>query len=253
MSDKDMVGILINILFVVVSLVLLLYIKLIYTYEQKRKNDILKRELDLYLDNIKENTILEMKKNRHDLKHKLTYMLVLSRNKEYEKLEAYIEELADLKSADGLSVAKTNHTLIDTLVNSKYVAAQSCGIRFRAKLDIPYNLPFDNADLCVILGNVLDNAIEANRKQGIEDAYINLKMKYDRGNLAIFLENTFDGIVKKDSKGKLVTRKKNRESHGIGICSIQNSLTKYHGYMGINVKDKIYKLMIIMYPPQTQR
>ncbi|MCM1209372.1 MAG: ATP-binding protein [Ruminococcus sp.] len=248
-----MVGSLINILPVVFSLALLLYIKLIYRYGQKRKNDILKRELDLYLDNIKENTILEIRKNRHDLKHKLAYMLVLSRNKEYEKLEAYIEEMADLKSLDGLSVAKTNHTLIDTLVNSKYVTAQRCGIQFRAKLDIPYNLPFDNADLCVILGNALDNAIEANQKQSLEDAYIDLKMRYDRGNLAIFLENTFDGIVKKDSKGRMVTRKKDRESHGIGICSIQNSLTKYHGYMGVNVEDKIYKLMIIMYPPQTQR
>lgn len=241
------------ILLIVISLIFLMYLKLIDAYELKRKNDIFKLELDLYLEHMKEkeNTMLEIRKTKHDLKHKLTYMLELSKNKEYEKLQTYIEEVADLKSWDGLSVANTEHSFIDALINSKYVTAQKYGIEFRAKLDIPYDLPFDNADLCVILGNALDNAIEANQKQGIEDAYIDLKMKYDRGNLAIFLENTFDGIIRKDSKGRLITRKEDKESHGIGISSIHNSLIKYHGYMDIDIRDKTYKLTIIMYSPQS--
>ncbi|MCM1286875.1 MAG: GHKL domain-containing protein [Clostridium sp.] len=226
------------ILLVVVSFIFLMYIKLIDAYELKRKNDIFKLELDLYLEHMKEkeSTMLEIRKTKHDLKHKLTYMLELSKNKEYEKLETYIAEVADLKSWDELSVANTGHSFIDVLINSKYVTAQKYGIKFRMELDIPYNLPFDNADLCVILGNALDNAIEANQKQGIEDAYIDLKMKYDRGNLAIFLENTFDGIIRKDSEGRLITRKKDKENHG---------------YLDIDIKDKIYKLTIIMYLPQT--
>lgn len=238
------------VLLVVVSLIFLMYLKLVDAYELKRKNDIFKRELDLYLEhmNEKENTMLEIRKTKHDLKHKLLYLLELSKNREYEKLETYIEDLTDLESWDGLSVANTGHSFVDALINSKYVTAQKYGIEFRVKLDIPYDLPFDNADLCVILGNALDNAIEANQKQGIEDAYIELKMKYDRGNLAIFLENTFDGIVRKDSNGRLITQKTDKRIHGIGISSIQNSLIKYHGYMDIDIKDKIFKLTIIMYP-----
>lgn len=239
------------VLLIVVALIFVMYLKLIDAYEMKRKNDIFKLELDLYLEHMKEkeNTMLEIRKTKHDLKHKLTYMLELSKNKEYEKLETYIEEMADLKSWDGLSVANTEHSFIDALINSKYVTAQKYGIKLQTKLDIPYDLPFDNADLCVILGNALDNAIEANQVSGIEDAYIDLKMKYDGGNLVIFLENTFDGIVKKDSKGKLLTRKKGKESHGIGLNSIENSLKKYHGYMDISIDDNIYKLTMIMYPP----
>lgn len=239
------------VLLIVVALIFVMYLKLIDAYEMKRKNDIFKLELDLYLEHMKEkeNTMLEIRKTKHDLKHKLTYMLELSKNKEYEKLETYIEETADLKSWDGLSVANTEHSFIDALINSKYVMAQKYGIKLQTKLDIPYDLPFDNADLCVILGNALDNAIEANQVSGIEDSYIDLKMKYDGGNLVIFLENTFDGIVKKDSKGKLLTRKKDKESHGIGLSSIENSLKRYHGYMDISIDDNIYKLTMIMYPP----
>lgn len=254
-SDRWISVIAFVVLLIVIALIFVMYLKLIDAYEMKRKNDIFKLELDLYLEHMKEkeNTMLEIRRTKHDLKHKLTYMLELSKNKEYQKLEKYMEEVADLKSWDGLSVANTEHTFIDALINSKYVTAQKYGIKFRTKLDIPYDLPFDNADLCVILGNALDNAMEANQISRIEDAYIDLKMKYDGGNLVIFLENTFDGIVRKDSKGRLLTRKADKESHGLGLNSIENSLKKYHGYMDINIDDNIYKLTMIMYPPSSEQ
>lgn len=243
------------VLLIVISLIFVMYIKLLDAYEMKRKSDLIRLELDLYMEHMKEQetAMTEFRKARHDLKHKLFYLAELSKNREYDKLECYMEELADLTSLDGWSAANTDNSFIDTLINSKYMTAKKSGIDFRLNLDIPYDIPFDYADLCVILGNALDNAIEANLDAKTESPYIDLKMKYDSGNLLVFLENSFDGIIKRDDKGRPVTRKKDKANHGMGLNSIQNILTKYNGYMNTDITGNVYKLTMIMYPPEENK
>lgn len=240
------------VMLVITSFMFLMYLKMADNFELKRKNDIFRLELELHTEHLKEKeaAMLEFRKSKHDLKHKLMYLSELSKKKEYEKLDIYIDELADLKSMNGFIMTDTNNSFIDALINYKRVIAKRNNITFNTALEIPENMPFDNADLYVILGNALDNAIEANMKQEIEHPQINLNMKYDRGNLIIILENTFDGVLDKDWEGKTITRKKNKENHGFGISSIKNSLKKYNGYLDIRTNDNVFCISIIMYPPQ---
>lgn len=237
------------ILLVVMSLIFVMYIKLLDAYEVKRRSDLIRLELDLYMEHMKEQEtgMTEFRKFRHDLKHKLVYISELFKNREYEKLESYMEELADLKYMDGWSAANTGNSFVDTLINSKYMTAKKNGIDFRLKLDIPYDIPFDYADLCVLLGNALDNAIEANLDLETQNPYIDLKIKYDLGNLLIFLENSFDGNIEKDDKGRIVTRKTDKMNHGLGLNSIQSILMRYNGYMNVDITENVYKLTMIMY------
>lgn len=238
----------------VIFLIFFMYIRLADAYELKRRNDILNLEIALYTEHMqeKETTMEQFRKSKHDLKHKLLYLLDMVKEKNYSNLEKYIEELVQYQSTDNLLIAHTDNFLIDAQVNYKYNEAARYGIAFKTEMNIPSSMPFDNADLCIILGNALDNAIEANTNQQVNNPNIYLKMKYKGESLVIVIENTFDGILKRDSKERILTRKSDKSSHGFGLESIQNILLKYHGYMNIDVTDTIFKLTIVMYRTKTE-
>jgi sensor histidine kinase regulating citrate/malate metabolism len=226
--------------------------KLCDSLEIKRNNDIYRLELDLYREHIKEkeNAMTEFRKNRHDLKYKLIALKNHVRNSTREEIERYIDELIDIKATDKFFHIDTGNILLDTLLNFKYEMAEKQGINFNINAQVPYNLPFDNDDLCIILGNAIDNAIEANAYTTGEVPYIDLKIKYQDKNLIIDIKNSFDGNIVQDKAGKLISRKKDSENHGMGINSIKRSLQKYNGYMDIKIDGSMYQMKLIMYSPQ---
>lgn len=232
-----------------IFLIFVMYIKLLDRYELKRKNDIFEKEIALHSEYIreKEGVMNEFRKTKHDLKHKLLNLLDLLKNKKYDELEKYIEDIADLKMMENITISNTDNTLVDALINYKYETAKKIGVKFTVNMEIPYNLPFDNADLCVILGNALDNAIEASEKVPQEKAFINLMMRYAGENLVIVVENYFEGKNNRNKDGKLITSKKDHFNHGVGLSSIQNSLAKYHGHMNIEENNSVFKLSLIMH------
>ena len=232
-----------------IFLIFVMYIKLVDRYELKRKNDIFEKEIALHSEYIKEKegVMNEFRKTKHDLKHTLLNVLDLLRNEKYDALEKYIEDIADLKIMENLTISNTDNTLVDALINYKYEKAKKNGIKFCVNAKIPYNLPFDNADLCVILGNALDNALEASEKVSKDKAFINLMMRYAEDNLVIVIENYFEGKNNRTKEGKIITSKKEHFNHGIGLSSIQNAITKYNGHMKIEENNSVFKLSLIMY------
>lgn len=226
-----------------------IYLKLSDNLELKRRNSIYQLEIDLYNTHIKEreSAMMEFRQARHDLKHQIIYLLDLSEKKEYDKLEVYLKKLIDWEPLEGMVIANTENFMIDALVNYKYSFAKRNGIAFRANLEVPTTLPFEDADLCIILGNALDNAMEAGLRGNVPTPYVYLKIKYDRGSLIVIIENSFDGKIRKDQNGKILTRKQEFENHGIGIESIKRAAQKYHGYFDIESNNGKFCLTIILY------
>lgn len=226
-----------------------IYMKLSDNLELKRKNSIYQLEIDMYNEHIKEkeNTMLEIRKARHDLKHQLIYLLGLSESGQYQKMQNYLKELVHWEPLKGATISNTENSIIDALINYKYGMAKKYGIDFEVKLDVPTSLPFESADLCVVLGNALDNALEANLRGNISKPYINLTMRYNRGNLIVVVENSFDGELKKNSEGKIMTRKNELKNHGIGIDSMRTVVEKYHGFFDIDSTQKKFSLKFIIY------
>lgn len=226
-----------------------LYLKLSENLELKRKSSLYEKEIQLLDLNMKEKQelMLEFRRQKHDLKHHMIEVLNLAEKKNYTIMKSRILELADLCSFDEMAIANTDNSMLDTFINYKYAYAKKQGIDFRVHLDIPISLPFSNEDLYVILGNALDNAVEANLRGQIDVPYIDLKMVYDDGNLTIVIENAFDGEVKERKSGQWVTRKKDVINHGLGIESIKNILKKYDGFYKVEIEEKIYRLYLILY------
>ncbi|HBF2355543.1 TPA: GHKL domain-containing protein [Clostridioides difficile] len=231
------------------ALIFSIYLRLSEDLELRQKNVVYKQEIDLYSKHIeeKENAMLEFRKARHDLKNQLIYLLERCEKKEYKELEQFLEQLIESAPYDSLTIAKTDNSVVDALVNYKYSIAKRFGIEFTVKLEIPMRLPFDNADMCIILGNALDNALEANIRASIKKRYIKLKMRMDIQNLVIVVENSFDGQINKDKKGKILTVKTNKLDHGLGLDSIQTAVNKYHGFMKTSYTENVFVLEIVLY------
>ena len=235
-------------LMIAIFVVFKMYIKIVESYEIKRKSDIFEKELELHTEYIKEkeHIISEINKTKHDLKNNSIYMLELLRKQEYDNLEKYIINMAELATKKNIRISNTGNSILDSFIDYKYAVATGKGIEFRVNMEVPFNMPFNDGDLCVILGNALDNAIEANDKN-VNNPYINLRMRYREGNLVIIIENSFDGNYNRNKDGTFITTKKDKNNHGIGLNSIQNSLLRYNGQMDIDIQGTIFKNSIILY------
>lgn len=245
-----LVSFVIAIIILIVNIVMFrIYMKLSDNLELKHRNSIYQLEIDLYNAHIKEkeSAMMEFRQARHDLKHQIIYLLDLSEKKEYAQLEIYLKQLINWEPLEGLVIANTGNFVIDALINYKYSFAKSNNISFCVKLEVPTSLPFEDADLCIILGNALDNAMEAGLRGNVPTPYVDLKMKYDRGNLIMIVENAFDGKIRKNQYGKMLTRKQKLEEHGIGMDSIKRAAEKYNGFLNIENNNEKFCLTILLY------
>lgn len=226
-----------------------MYDRLSENLELRHKNDIFEKEFELLDMQMKEKErfMLDFRRKRHDLKHQMLELVDLLQNKKYEQLEQRILDLADLTPLHGLKIANTENSIVDAFVNYKYEVAKNKNIKFQVKLDIPTELPFASGDLCIILGNSLDNALEANLRGEVESPFIDLKMKYDGDNLIIVVKNSFDGNILLSKSGWRITRKRDSKNHGMGIKSIQNIIEKYNGCYDTLIKGNEYSLSILLH------
>ena len=92
--------------------------------------------------------------------------------------------------------------------------AEEYNIRFECEAKLPEDLPFEAGRLTVIFGNLLDNALEGSRKT--EDAWILIKVSYEKGVLFLNIRNICDSKQLKFSDGKYITTKQEPENHGYG-------------------------------------
>ena len=107
-------------------------------------------------------------------------------------------------------------------------------------------LPFYSADLSILLGNILDNAIEASLQIAKEERYIKFFMKYETNTLIITVINAFNGELVKNRNGKIISSKIESGYHGIGLESVRKVATKYHGSVVIEAKQETFIIKVIL-------
>ena len=182
---------------------------------------------------------------RHDLKnHMFSIRTLTEEDKKDDALDYINAIMEDLGAKQNL--ATSGNTVIDSIINFKFQEAEQRGIQTNLELKIPDDtIGIPSFDLTIILGNLLDNAIEAASKVN-KDSYINLKIRLDKGRLLIQVENPYRGEIK-GANGRLLTTKLDKENHGIGIESIKNAIQKYDGTMDIHYADNIFSVSLLLY------
>ena len=215
----------------------------------EKRNLIYQQMVDLYEKQIaeREETTRKIRQFRHDMKLHLSAVRELAEEKDTDGIISYIDELSNGPGMGKSDLANSGNLLLDGLLNQAYERAVKAKIQMKLRLEIPYKLNISGADLYVILGNALENALEASEKVPQEEGrLIELSLVYKNGDLRIGIRNRYAEEPRKDSKGTFLSSKHNSEYHGIGLYSIRETVKKYHGFMDIHTENKIFSLVIVI-------
>ncbi|MNI28410.1 sensory histidine kinase DcuS [compost metagenome] len=137
----------------------------------------------------------------------------------------------------------TGNLAIDALVTNALNIGQANGIRMDMELRLyDRELHIERYDLCVVLGNMLDNAIEASKKVKIaSDRYIHIHIRSSESALFIRIRNDVDREV-----ADLRSRKASPEYHGFGLTNIKRICEKYGGHMTIETESQTFDNMVVL-------
>ncbi len=180
----------------------------------------------------------------HDLKGHLVALSALLEAGQTAETQKEIKKLLNVSSLNRQGTAKTGNLALDALVNYKHSAAAAEGIQMLCRLEVPAELFVESTDLCVILENLLDNALEAVRKLPKEKRQIGLAVQFIKGALFITVENPYQGEILLDSHGRIQSGKTG--DHGIGLLSVERTADKYAGETSISYKDGLFRISVML-------
>lgn len=190
-----------------------------------------------------DNMYRKMRGWRHDYRNHIQVLKTYAEKGDLPAVIAYLDELeTDLYTVD--TVIKTGNPMTDAILNSKIALAADRGIRVEADAHIPALLRFSAVDLCTILGNLFDNAIEASVSLPPEKRLIRVYMDMKGVQLYIFFLNFTDrGKLKKT--GALFPSTKGGD-HGLGLERIDSVVEKLGGYLSRNSEEGAFTTEILL-------
>lgn len=227
-------------------------VAMIYAYHVQRNEIRARRELDV-LHNVLQNQYLQYQQSKesidlinykyHDLKHQIA---VLRSEEDAEKRNAFLNQMEEEIHQYEVQ-NKTGNKVVDTILTSKSVTCEKYGISLNCVVDGNLLDFMDVMDICSILGNALDNAIECEKKiPEKEKRLIHVAIFSQKNFLILRFENYFEGQLDMREGIPVTTKKKWREYHGYGIKSIKYTVRKYDGAVSINAKDNWFELKVLI-------
>ena len=189
-----------------------------------------------------DNMYTKMRGWRHDYRHHIQAMKIHAANGEYEEIVKYLDMLdEDLTNIE--TVIKTGNKMTDAILNSKLSLAAEKQIKVKAEAKIPVSLTVSELDLCIVIGNLLDNAIDACMELPAEERLIRIYMEMKGNYLYLALTNTAGGAKKQNF------RTTKGEGHGLGIARADAVVKKYGGYITRASEDNAFSTEVLL--PQT--
>ncbi len=224
--------------------------KMIYQYQQEMLWKVKEEEFhkkDFYVKSMKD-ILHTIRSQRHDLNNYLGTLYGLICLEDFEEAKHYITKIND-RVSNMNKIIETSHPVITALVSIKKNKAFEDNIDMELNIDISEEVPFDFVDLSIIIGNLLDNAIEACSVMNREDKRkIQLFMEVKEGDLIIQVNNTKSNKVKLegiDIKGRFTT-KDDQENHGFGLGNIEFIVNQYNGIMNIEDFGREFRVNIAL-------
>lgn len=201
------------------------------------QNDLITRHCDEV-----QNIYKTMRGWRHDYHNHIQTLLALSGDE--EKTRKYLLELnKDLTQVD--TVLKTGNVMVDAILNSKLSLIKSKGITVSAKAVVPPELAVSEIDLCVIIGNLLDNAMEACLRQPEgEERFIRIFLGVLKKQLYLSVSNSVGEEIRKS--GRTYLSSKNSETHGFGLMRVDRIAAKYNGYVNRQNEEGVFATEILL-------
>ena len=230
-------------------LMLYLYNLLLHSISQQYEMEMLKTQLQAYANQL--NVVLrgeeKIKALRHDIKHHLSELMLLANKHDVAEIQKYIDEMNSFLKNSNEIVASGNLE-IDSVLNFMLQKAEKELKTVDIKVMLPEKVRH-SFDINVMLGNLLENAIEAAGKT--ENKYLSVHIKLKRGILKVKIENSFESCILCEEQNRketiLKTTKPFTEQHGIGLKNVKKIVEKYNGTMAVTAQEGIFCVNLLLY------
>lgn len=190
-----------------------------------------------------ENMYRQMRGWRHDYRNHIQMMKSYAASDDLEAVKKYLDELdEDLSRVD--MVIKTGNKMTDAILNSKISLAKAKHIPVIADAHVPVALTTSELDLCIIIGNLFDNAIEASMALPEQERMIRVYMDMKNTQLYMCFTNFTAGKKLKKVNGLFKTTK--GSGHGFGLVRIDAIVERNSGYINRNSEDGAFTTEILL-------
>lgn len=210
----------------------------------RHENRLLEEQKKYYIGENKETKQLweGMRSFKHDVRNRYTYEKILLEEGRYAELMAYYQEVIKFLKSDRL-YASSGNMIVDSMINYK-LSDISEDIEVECIMHFPEDLQFNEGDIVLIFGNLIDNALEALKGINNGKKWLSIKLEYDQPNLVMIVANTYQGALKKDNQGNYLTTKKDKKNHGIGIKNVSKLVNMRGGMLAIKENDGIFEVRV---------
>lgn len=225
-----------------------MYDKISENYRQKAALAKAEQEKEIYysqcinLVNSQEN----LRQFRHDINNQLEMANILLDKGDTVELKKQLQSLLG-DNYSNEPICSTGNVAVDGILNYKLDKIKQCGAEIETELAVPCQAFMSTKDLTLILGNLLDNIIDAFASMQSRK-YCLVQIKYSKSRLLIHLKNTYETALFFEN-GNIVSSKLDGEPHGIGLKSVREVTEKYNGCMNIGNNDGLFFVKIILLIP----
>lgn len=222
-------------------IIVTLLVSVVYQKYSDNLNQILRQQVDSQLRHYEKREKLntEIRGFRHDFNNHIKCLESMLSMERYGEAGGYLKKLSNMMPS-GEFLFQTGNYIADAILTEIQETFENVNVKFDGL--IPENI--DNADLCIVLSNAINNAAEACAKLPGENT-ISVFGNYQQGVFVLIIKNPTN------QNGHLTdvmpnTSKSDKESHGFGLSNIQRVVKKYHGAMHTQLKDGIFTLSLTL-------
>lgn len=192
-------------------------------------------------ENLQEK-ITDARRAKHDVRHHIAVMKEYLNNGEYDSLGDYLNKYGQSLPDDSL-VRFCENTAANAVLLYFAQQVKNCGTDYIAKTDIPKKIGISETDISVLLGNLIENALEACRSETGDDKKIIIRADTSGGSLCVTVDNTFTGSLRYDSNGGFISAK--HGGSGLGTRSVKSIAAKYGGICRFEAKNGMFYASIL--------
>ena len=186
----------------------------------------------------------ELRIFRHDIKNRLVSLMALIKKKQTDKALQIMEKNLNWLEEMNSNIINSGNPVVDAIIQAKLHIAKDKNISLQISTKLAEEIKIDELELGIVLGNALDNAIEAVEKNIVESKkHVGLTLMSTDNRISISISNPVEEDINTE---KLITSKSNKEKHGYGIKSINTIAQKHDGIVSFSCDNRIFNISINM-------
>lgn len=250
-TDNEIANILVSTGILIINLLIFnIYDEFIDARERLEENAVFKNQARQYSNQlvIMLETIERVKSLRHDLKYHINEIMLLANKVENEELKKYVQDMNEFLIEPKEYISSGNME-IDSLLNLMLDKATKELRKVDYLVQVPKDFNIKTFDLNIIIGNLLENAIDAALES--DKKTLTVHLYYESGILYINIKNSYNGELKKE-KGKYISTKEKQNKHGIGLENVKKVVHRYNGTLKIDDLDNIFNVEVMLYIPNSE-